>query len=349
MIAIDFLIFIDFLEKKRLPITIAVIVFAFILMCYMPVHFGIMLIALSLIFLIATFNPKQIKKSFTRLCILLFILGLFFSPIIVSLGQETYKFHNPDTIIDLDHQEILKLTEEFKENYKDGSEDAETILSEVKTFVYERIPYEYGHLYIFPTTQDVIDGKNSDCRGRAIVGFSILKNLGYDAHILYGLVDGPHAWIRVLKEDGTHVDGFLMKDNRPNFEPFVIFNEHESTFNSPMKQMYGILFHGFYHPNFSNLMKSASMIFMLPITIVAIYLLLIHWIDKMLIYLFVLITGLILTYDLGNLFIENHISNILPIILLVVTIGFYLRIINFISFKISKNLNHTKFIQQRVT
>jgi len=120
-----------------------------------------------------------------------------------NIGMETYKNNNPETIIDLNHPKIIEMTEEFQNRYEYDKEDYEKILVELRDYVYEKIPYGTGHPYVFPSTQDVFSGKNSDCRARALVGFSILKNMGYDAYIVCGVVNDVHAWIRILREDGT--------------------------------------------------------------------------------------------------------------------------------------------------
>ena len=271
-----FLQLMDILEKHRISISIAVITTIVVLLLIMPMYFGLLFLITASIFLIATFNPMHIRRSLTRFIIFLFLLGLFSSPILVSFAMETYKINNPETIIDLNHPKIIEMTEEFQNRYEYDEEDYEKILAELRDYVYEKIPYGTGHPYVFPSTQDVFSGKNSDCRARALIGFSILKNMGYDAYIVCDVVNDVHAWIRIFREDGTYIDGFDWRDKRPDFEPFVVFNENEASWSNPLGQISGILFHGFYSVMISNLVNWVTLIFFLPVSAVAIFLLLIY-------------------------------------------------------------------------
>lgn len=345
MILEIFLKLIDILEKHRITVFFSVIALTIVFLWTMPVYFGFPFLITAIIFLIATFNPMHIKRSLTRFMIFIFLFGLFTSPVLISFCIETYKLNNPEIIIDLDHPKIIEMTEEFQNKYEYDEEDYETIMANLKDYVYEKIPYELGHLYVFPTINDVFSGKNSDCRARALVGFSILKNMGYDAYIVNGVIDTPHSWIRILREDGTYTDGFEIEEKRSDFEPLVVFNENEASWNNPLNQLYGIVFYGFYYPwSKIDLVNSITLIFLLPVSAVAIFLLLIYKNRNILLYLLTIGVSVIIPYSSGFFLHENSSIVVLPIILIC---GLYLRILNFTLYEKSHSFYEVKSIWKK--
>lgn len=291
---------IEKLVKNKKIIITAVTATTILLFYYMPTIFGIIYITTTLTFIIGIFNPKKIKESLTKLCIFLFIIGLIFTPIIISLSIEKNKLNNPTTIINRDKPEIKELTNQFKQIQDIDWNNTQNMLYKLQNFVYSNYPYKIGHLYIFPTTDDVLTNKTSDCRARAIIGYSILTELGYNAYIACGVADGPHSWIRIY-QNNSFIDGFKTSyRNSPNFEPMVIFNEKESKWNPPLNQLYGYLFKGFFYPWY-NIHFLASLIFIIPILAIAIFILILNKTKK----------------------IKHHILTISITFLIVLTLGIY--------------------------
>lgn len=322
-----FITIVDYLKEYSRLVTIGTIFVVSIFLWYMPVLFGMVLLITTLIFLIGTFNPMQIRNSLMRLFIFLCLLGLVFTPLFISFAVETHKLNHPELIIDSSDPVVLENSREFQEIYFsqiDGN-NLSQLCSALEDFVYTRYPYEIGHVYLFPTTRDVVSGKNSDCRGRALIGYGILEYLGYDAYIACGLVDGPHAWIRVLK-DGEYYDTFLLDDNRPDHEPLVIVNEFKSQWSSPYEQLFGIIFHGFYVPDKALLIIS-SLIFIIPIGAGSIFIVLQNRNTNAITYVAVIVISGILVLIPGLVMIENE---MLRPISYIIAGGIYLRILNLI-------------------
>ena len=315
---------IDLFKKYSLLIIVIVISTILILLWYMPILFGIPFIVTASIFLIAIFSPTQVANSLTRLCIFLFIFGLLFFPILISLGMEKHKLNNPELIIDSNNPTISKMASEFQLTYTDDLDDTEMVLNLVQDYVYDKYPYQCGHPYIFPTTEETVSREDADCRGRALIGYGILKEMGYDVYIVAGIVDGPHAWIRVF-ENGIWKDAFLMSENRPNFKPMIIFNEHESKWGSPLKQLYGALFYGFDQPN-SLILFISLLFFVIPAGIGAIFILFLNKNKKIMVYFSAIVVALIVTFLAGLVgIILGHALMLLPVIIFG---GIYLRILN---------------------
>lgn len=313
---------IEKLVKNKKPITITVTTTAILLFYYMPTIFGILFITTTLIFLIAIFNPKKIKETITKLSIFLLITGLIFAPILISLSIEKHKLNNPELIINTQKKEIQELTDEFKQKNINWN-DTTSVISHLQNYVYSKYSYELGDLYIYPTTEDVLNGKNSDCRARAIIGYSILKKLGYNAYIACGITEGPHSWIKIY-QNNTTIDIFKAAYNKPDFEPMVIFNEQESKWGSPLNQIYGYLFKGFYYPWFS-IHFFASLLFIIPIIMIAFYILIFNKTKKILHYILTTIAIFLIVISLG--IISQATETLIPIIF-IITGGIFLRILN---------------------
>lgn len=142
-----------------------------------------------------------------------------------------------------------------------------------------------------------------------------------------------------------YIDGFDWKDKRSDFEPYVVFNENEASWSNPLGQISGILFHGFYSLMRSNLVNWVTLIFFLPVSAVAIFLLLIYRIQNIILYLLVIGLSALLPYSAGILLYEGQALVILPIILLC---GIYLRILNFVLFERSRSFHDIRSIWKKV-
>ncbi len=315
---------IDFLEKHIKPIAIGMIVLIVFLLWYIPVIFGTMFIVTVLIFLLGTFNPRAIQKSLVRLCIFLFVLGLFFSPVLISLAMEKHKLNHPEMLIDRNHPKILEMTQEFQETYAYSPEDTQMVLDKVQDYVYKKIPYDYYRPpFFFPTTQEVVSKMTTDCRGRAIIGYSILKNLDYDVYIVAGLSGGSHAWLGVYDETESYTEGFLWA-GRSKSKPWVTFNESHVKWSSPTDQLYTIFFQGFYLDRIVEILIS-SLFFVVPIGAGVIFILLLNRNRKFMAYFLAIVIASIVVLLSGSLGIINQTLMPLPII---IASGIYLRLLS---------------------
>ncbi len=336
---------IDFLERHSLPIIVIVIFGALILLWYIPVAFGMALIFTILIFLIGSFDLKQIPKSFARLCIFLFLLGVIASPILFSLTVEKYRLNHPASLLDRNNPEIIEMTNEFDDLVFDFN-NTEEVLNELEDYVYEKIPYYWVPFSPYPTTEEVISKMNSDCKGRAVIGYSILKNLGYDVDIVYSF--GGHAWLKVY-EDNSYFETFLVPRK---YEPWVIFNEEEVKWEPSLSQISRFLVGGIYMMEYipdipplpSSLFDSIRKIketsgmnlidfatplpFALPILALAIFILFISKEGKIKNYILAIFAGIIVVSISGVVgVIINRMLLPLPII---IASGIYLRILSLI-------------------
>lgn len=321
-----------FLEKHIKPLAIVVIIFALFLFWYLPVLFSTMLIITVLIFLIGTFNPKQIKKSLSRVCVFLFILGIVFSPVLILLMIEKYELSHPWLLVDSQHPKMLEMTKEFQLNYTYPANNTKIVLDVVEDYVYEKIPYEYYRLPFFlPTTQEIASNMESVCVGRAFVGYSILKNMGYDVYMVTSFAGGTHAWVRVYEPDGSYNEDFTSSSIS---KPWVIFNESEVYWTSSMDQLNTVFFYGFKIPDTITFLLTC-LFFLAPIGAGAIFILLSNRNRNFITYLSSIIIAAIVALASGSIGITNYILMPLPIIM---AGGIYLRIISWIFSKNNTNL-----------
>ncbi|MBX3406733.1 MAG: hypothetical protein KF869_08210 [Phycisphaeraceae bacterium] len=77
-------------------------------------------------------------------------------------------------------------------------DDPREALRIVEQVVYQHILYEWdwvtwGCADYLPTVAETIDKGREDCDGRAVVAASVLRRLGYEAHLV---TDGSHLWVR---------------------------------------------------------------------------------------------------------------------------------------------------------
>lgn len=82
----------------------------------------------------------------------------------------------------------------------DRPQDVQRVVQRV---VYMRIPYEWdwvtwGCVDYIPTVRETVEQGREDCDGRAVVAASVLRKLGYEAHLV---TDGSHMWVRTKSGD----------------------------------------------------------------------------------------------------------------------------------------------------
>ncbi|HEC87135.1 MAG TPA: hypothetical protein ENI49_04635 [Thermoplasmatales archaeon] len=142
------------------------------------------------------------------------------------------------------------MTEEFRNNYDIDLQFPSLVLDNLEDFVYSKFPYslkfDLRGIYAFPTVDDVVNSRNSDCRGRAIVGYCILKNLGYDDVYIVGSFTGHHVWLRIYLDE-VYYEDFLVPGCR---DILVMFNEEKVIWTSPFEELPYIFLTGVYQQDY---------------------------------------------------------------------------------------------------
>jgi len=113
------------------------------------------------------------------------------------LARNLARWGDPDRLIEPEHPRLGAWIAELRAGLPAGTNHDET-LHAVQRFVYEKVPYEWdwntwGVADYLPTVAEVLDQGREDCDGRAVVAASLLRNLGYDAHLVNDLT---HVWVR---------------------------------------------------------------------------------------------------------------------------------------------------------
>lgn len=280
--------FAKMLEKNIYLTSILVIVLIVVFLWLAPVLVGTVLVITIVLLFLSFFSHKNVLESIKKIFLSFFIIGLISSPLIIAFTVEIYRINNPDLIIDRTNSELIKLTEKFRlrlnENSKNNLNDTRFVLRALERYIVDEISYSYRHIF-FPSIAEVLKSKSSDCRGRAIVAFAILKNLGYDAYIVAAFGGGTHAWVRVYgnNEDTVRIRESISIDANSKSNKYfdeiltvpyvkkswVIFNENEIYWDSPFNQLYTIFRYGF---NVENLLiaGATTLFFLWPIILIGI-------------------------------------------------------------------------------
>jgi hypothetical protein len=103
----------------------------------------------------------------------------------------------PNSLIEPEHPGLINWIDQLRPKVATAS-SPQAALSIVERFVYDHVPYDWdwnvwGTSDYLPTVTEVLEKKREDCDGRAVVGASVLKGLGYEAEIV---ADFTHVWIK---------------------------------------------------------------------------------------------------------------------------------------------------------
>ncbi|MCK4525208.1 MAG: hypothetical protein KAU07_02115 [Candidatus Andersenbacteria bacterium] len=331
--------FIEKLEKNIRLISIFLFVFLILFLYLTPVLFGLVLIITVVPLFIGFFSFKDVFGSLKKMIITLFIIGVISSPIIIGNAMEKHKMNNPELIINRDHPEIIRMTEDFK-NYSNNSNNLSHVADEIKGYVHSQIPYHISSFY-YPTTDSVMSLMSSDCRGRALVGYAILKNLGYNVYITGGFAGGTHAWLRIYEKNASSSevrssilndtsDGTGIKFYESMTVPYVkkvwlILNEDNTYWDSSLSQLYTIFRYGFKMEDFSMIFL-ANLFFLYPIFLIGICLLAIKRIKNLWSYFLMLFGVVIIVLISGHFGIAT--LTVLPLPIMIGS-GLYIRWLNY--------------------
>ncbi len=304
-----------------------------------PVLFGMVLIITAVPLFIGFFSFKDIFGSLKKMVLILFIIGIISSPIIVGNAMEKYKMNNPELIIDRNHPEIIRMTEDFK-NYSNNSSNLSYVADEIESYVHNQIPYHISSFY-YPTTDRVMNLMSSDCRGRALVGYAILKNLGYNVYITGGFAGGTHAWLRIYEENASssEVRNSILNDTSDEMgikfyesmtvpyveKAWVIFNEDNTYWSSSLNQLYTIFRYGFNMENLPIFLLT-NLFFLYPIFLIGICLFAVKRIRNLWSY-FLMLSGAVLVVLISGLW-GMFTLTVLPLPIMIGS-GLYIRWLNY--------------------
>ena len=107
-----------------------------------------------------------------------------------------HRLENMDSVIDPDCPGLEPLLEAARRAIPADATPAQR-LAIVQKLVVERIPYAWdwdvwGVIDYLPTTAEVLAKGREDCDGRAVLAASLLRRLGYEAHLACDL---KHTWV----------------------------------------------------------------------------------------------------------------------------------------------------------
>lgn len=331
--------FIKKIEKNIYLISVFLFVLLVLFLYLTPVLFGLVLIITVTPLFIGFFSFKDIFGSLKKMIIALFIIGVVSSPIIIGNAVEKHKMNNPELVINRDHPEIIRMTEDFK-NYSNNSNNLSYIADEIEGYVYSQIPYNISSFY-YPTTDGVMNLMSSDCRGRALVGYAILKNLGYNVYITGGFAGGTHVWLRIYEKNtnnseiqssiqSSSYNGAGVKFYESMAVPYiekvwVIFNKDNTYWGSSSDQLYTIFRYGF---NMENLPIAllTNLFFLYPVFLIGICLLAIKRVRNLWSYFLMFVGAAIVVLISGYFGIIS--LTILPLPIMIGS-GLYIRLLNY--------------------
>ncbi|MDI6642818.1 MAG: hypothetical protein QMD95_02050 [Candidatus Hodarchaeaceae archaeon] len=275
--------------------------------------------------MLGTFDSRNLKKSLANLCIFLLVLGVIFSPFVFMILWREHQINNPAQLINRGHPKILEMTAEFENMVPENATTEETLYL-LERYVYRKIPYDYA-FSIFPpplqTIDDIMVRMTATCWGRALVGYCILKNMGHDVYVVGTYAGNHHFWLRVYESE-SYRETFLVGGRR---EPWVMFNELNVYWSSPLDELYKTFFEGF-EVGFIGMVEElalGSFYCGIPIVASAIYILVSKRNRKFITYVGAVTGALIVAVASGCIGVVNARLMLLPII---VAGGVYLRILN---------------------
>jgi hypothetical protein len=237
----------NILEKYKIFISIFVIIFLVISIFYLPVISGFFLIIIISIFLIGTFDPAKLKKSLFLLFIFLFLIIVIFSPICFYLYSITEEFHLNNKIDPVyHHPEIIEMTNEFHNLTIYDKDDYQNIVNEIEEYVAIRISYAAQEEFL--STTEVLSKMEASCFGRALIGYTILKNLNYNVYIVYSATVN-HTWLRIYDND-TYYESYSPPQKYTR--PLIRFNEKELDIVESADTLYGLFINGIYKEELEN-------------------------------------------------------------------------------------------------
>ncbi|MCK5332319.1 hypothetical protein KAJ41_00450 [Candidatus Parcubacteria bacterium] len=248
-----------------------------------PVFFGAFFITLVVLLSIGLFEFDNLTQSLKRMILIFSIIIFLFFPIFVGFAIEKYKINHLESITNRNHLKIAEMTEEFKAILGKTSPDyTEYVAEKIENYVYEEIAYERNSIS-FPSINKIMKSSSSDDRGRALVGYAILKNLGYNVYITTGFAEGSHTWLRIYEKEPTSLgiessaeEKFSESMNVSYIKKaWVISSESNVFWGSSQNQFYSIFSNGFRTKNVLSAFI-VNLFFVLPIFLICFFFFLIN-------------------------------------------------------------------------
>lgn len=137
-----------------------------------------------------------LRRAALKLLLFLLVLGLTLYPKVWLLPTVVSRVYHLDAVLDPEHPAVAEMAEHIRA--RAGLDVAlEQVAPLVESATYQRVPYAFdwetwGVMEYVPTVAEVFEMGREDCDGRAVVAASLLRRLGYDAHLV---ADLKHMWV----------------------------------------------------------------------------------------------------------------------------------------------------------
>ncbi|HNO79904.1 MAG TPA: hypothetical protein PKN33_17795 [Phycisphaerae bacterium] len=124
----------------------------------------------------------------------------------VLLARHLGHWSEPNAMIDAESKALDPLVPELMNSLPDGANrdtHPKEILRAVELLVYKKLPYAFdwdtwGMADYMPTVDEALAMGREDCDGRAVVGASLLKRIGFESQLR---TDGAHVWVTTPQGD----------------------------------------------------------------------------------------------------------------------------------------------------
>jgi len=179
---------------KNVAITCAFLLITAILLC---LHEYLLLVPVggTLAFFLAAHDRERLPL---RVLIVFIITVLALNPSPIRLAEQVVRETDPRMLVQPNSQLIAEISKK--------ANPSKLGLHEFETFIYETLPYTDDYLTwlsadYWPTAEEALSKGFEDCDGRAIVACSILRSLGYESYVVFGL---DHAWVEVTLNNSVY-------------------------------------------------------------------------------------------------------------------------------------------------
>lgn len=143
------------------------------------------------------------RRRLLKSGLLLIVVGLCLFPRFWLVPALISRSQNLEGLLQPDHPGLAPLETAVRARIGelDAARERDTFRA-VESVVYEHIPYSFdwetwGQMEYLPTLDEVLDAGREDCDGRAVVMASLLRRMGYEAHLV---TDFLHMWVAGPKQ-----------------------------------------------------------------------------------------------------------------------------------------------------
>lgn len=142
------------------------------------------------------------KRWPVKLLLLAALIVLTLYPKVWLIPEWLRRESNLDALLDPNHPWLAQLEAEVREKLPPDAQPRQA-LDTVQTVVYRHVPYAWdwdvwGVVDYIPTVQEVYEKGREDCDGRAVVAASLLRRMGYEAHVVSDIL---HMWVETPQGD----------------------------------------------------------------------------------------------------------------------------------------------------